>query len=337
MNAPPQNGPGENRVLEQLQEPALWRLFDRFPPVAVRRMLHAVCQELSELAFPADVKARRDARIVENARRLGVRVLPQTERRFLRRHHRLVTLRQAEELLCLFGDVDAQVRWAEEAFVVRGLDHAGRAVKAGRGAIVVSAHLGAFLYYIPMLVYFLSKAGPVPEMLAVMNEPTGRHAEAIRSQLARFAGHHASRFGLLAKAPERELELWRKLDDALARRAWVMMQVDVVTGGSNLRPFDFAGDRIVLPGVWGAVRLARRRNVPILPVLTWRTRRDGLGLRVEPAVTLPSSSGAARSADCAETGVAAQRLATILEAWVCRDVADWGQLENAHLLFASRS
>jgi lauroyl/myristoyl acyltransferase len=294
----------------------------------------AVLEEASRLALSPAASARREERIVANARWLGLEIPPARARSFVRRHDRLQNWRQAEEMLCLFGDIEAQVRWAEETFVLRGLDHARRAAAAGGGAVVVGAHLGPMVYYIPMLAYYLSKTGPVPEMLAVMNAPAREEeVEMIRAQFERFAGYHASPLGALLKDPGGEGKLLRELDRALSRKAWVMMQIDVVTGGSTLEPLDFAGRRLRLPGVWGAVRLARRRGVPLLPAITWRTRRDGLAMRVEPPVEIGARPPAGSPGGDAIAG-AARALTALLEKWVRRDPADWGQLANLHLLAA---
>ena len=304
------------RIIDSLTDPALWRWLQHLPPVSARRILHTAVEEVTALATPPRFMAQRRRRLLDGAALLGLRLEGASAGAFVARADRLQALTQAEELLCLMGDVEAQVRWADACFTVRGLAHAQRVAKAGTGALVVGAHVGPMVYYIPMLVYYLAKGGRLPEILAVMNAPDAARAEAMQAQLARFAPHHSLRFALIAKKPGGDLSLWREIAGALGRGAWVCVQMDVASGGMNMTPIAFAGRRCVFPGIWGAVKLAARTGVPLLPARAWRTRRNGMGLAV-----LPPVDAAARSPE-----EAARALAAILEAWVRPDPAQWGQL-----------
>ena len=340
MNAQGGSGFDARKALDRLTSEELWGLLSLFPPPAACRILHVMLQAVDDLALPAPFKARRDRQVLANARQLGIVSSPAKERSFLARHYRLQTLRQAEELLCLFGSVDAQVRWAEATFQVRGLKHVREAAASGRGAVVISAHLGPMVYYIPILVYYLSKAGPiatdvqVPEVVAVMNAPAGDRERLLSRQVERFVPFHRARFSLIGKEPGGELTVWRELDRALRRGALVLMQLDVVSGGRNQHPLPVAGRLLRLPGAWGAVRLAERHRVPIVPAVTRRTRRGGIGLHVEEPVFVEDSGRGGPVGEATPAQRAARCLAALLERWVFRDPADWGLLPNLHILLA---
>lgn len=320
MNSDAPKGVDPNMLLGHLVDPGLWNLLSLLPPPGARRILAALFQEMALLAFTDEQRARRDGQILENARLLGLALSPAGGRAFLKRHHQLVYSRRAEELLCLFGDVEALRNWAEETFVIRGLD---RAVQlAPEGAVVVSAHLGPMIYYIPMLAYYLSKRGAVPEILAVMNAPAPAWEAAMQAQLDRFTGYHSSKVGYFIKKRGGEDELRNRLDEALSRKAWVLMQLDAISGGRSQKPLHLGTVKLRLPGIWGALRLARRHGVSLLPVITWRTRRDGLAMGVEP----PLSPGEQSDSE------AAQFLADLLSSWVRRELADWDQLPKIHKL-----
>lgn len=317
---PPAFDPGQ--MLGQLMDPHIWNTLSLLPPASARRVVTVLLEEVMALSLSPPQRQQHEQIILANSRWLGVEIKPSRERAFVQRHNRLMAQRQAEELLMIFGDVPAQVHWAEQTFVAKGLSHARKVAAADRGAIVVSAHLGPLVYYIPMLAFFLSRAGIQPDLLAIMNAPPPQQEQMMHQQLESFAQHHRGRVELLAKKPGGENALLHSILKALQRKSWVLMQVDVVSGGRSQRLLPFVGKQLRLPGVWGAVRLAGRRQVPLLPVITWRSRNNGLAMRVEAPINVEQEQ--------LERG--AEQLAQVLQRWVLRDPADWGMLSKLHYL-----
>ncbi len=323
-------------LIERLTGDAFWSLVEGFPAPSIRRILQAVFHEIEEGACTDEEREKNDQRILENARLLGFNPTASKEdaglraRGFLDRHRRLQALRQAEELLCLYLSVDVQESWARSAFEVTGCVHAEKIVADGAPAVVVSAHVGPMIYYIPLLVYFLSKAGSPPrELIAVMNEPPDGRMRRIKKQLADFAAYHRTAFDLLCKQPGGDLALVRSCRAALGRGSWLLMQLDVLSGGSTAAPLPLAGVKVRFPALRGAVRLAVRCKVPLLPVRAYRTENDGLGLAIEPPIRPDAFT--TREEEKLSTDRTSRTLMKHVEKWICADPADWGRLAQLHL------
>ncbi len=315
-------------VLARVLDPGVWQLVSLFPPPAGLRILAAIFGELPPLISSPEQQATKNQQILDNAAKLGLELSPQRARALLERHHRYQAMRHAETTMLLAGDVGAQVQTLLETAVMQGLGHPRRIAEAGRGAIVVSAHLGPMIYAVPALAHGLAKHKLGPQMYAVMYAPRVDLAGMVDQQLERFAAFHRAPLRFELQRPTEQLGIGRTMLRTLSRGGWVAAQLDVLQGARG-KELSFAGKTIRLPGIWTAVRLAYRYGVPILPVYCWHSRnKDHLGFRFESPVEVATKE-MDRQAALAQ---AAQKLATALERWVLKDPAGWGMLGWAHRL-----
>lgn len=331
------------QALLRLTEPGTWSLFAALAPPAALHALVPLVQELEQAALDPEEQRLRDGLLAANVERLSPGLSPRRTMALVRRHLRLQALRRAEELLLLQGDVGALLRWAEQARPT-GLAHAERLAGAGHGVIVASAHCGPMVLYPPLLARCLTRCSRAagPELLCVANAPS---SPLLEQRLQLYAEHHGCRLGVVVKQPDGEVTLLRRLLPALARGAWVLLQIDVLSGGSTTRPLPFAGGALRLPAAWGAARLAAHCRVPLLPVLATRDRAGRPGLAIEPPLQVEQQDGATSATAAAgrrgspHPAVArtAAALAAVLERWVHRDPADWMMLAHLHLLEAASS
>ena len=318
----------------RLLDPATWTVFEALDVFAARRALAALLEELDVAALSPEARATRDRRIVENARWLGLEPSSRAAAALLRRHLRLQALRRAEELIMLLGDVERMSEAGLESSTAIGLRHALDLGRESRGVVVLSAHLGPMAVYVPSLAYHLARKGARPELVSVMNSPSSPR---LVSQIEDLTGAHGTRVRCLVKTPGNELGLLRELYAYLGRGAWVMLQIDVVSGGMVSEPLPFAGRSLRLPGAWGAAKLAARHRAPLLPVLARRTRSGRISLRVEPPIWPAAGQEASRSLRTEAARDTARALARQLEGWVLRDPADWALLPDLHHLIPGAS
>jgi KDO2-lipid IV(A) lauroyltransferase len=140
---------------------------------------------------------------------------------------------------------------------------------SGRGAIILTAHMGSFevgaaglLEYEPRLhVVFKRDPGPF---------------EQIRQSLRQRLG------GIVEQAVDEGWGVWVKLRDALRNNEVVAIQGDRVMPGQKGRRMPFLGGHVALPT--GPVKLAMASGAPIVPVFSVRTPRGGVRLFIEEAI-----------------------------------------------------
>ncbi len=211
----------------------------------------------------------------------------------LRRAESLFYRRRAEELLCLRAPISALHAWAE-----RGADlHLG----TERGpAVLLGAHTGAMIYSAPLIA--LASERPV---LMISNTPVLDLN--LKARLERFSPH----LRLLIKSTGGELRAARYLLKALKAGEQVMLRMDLFSGGLNKHPLKFLGRFVELPGIWGAVKLARLADLPLIPLHSAR-RGERLFFELEPPLE-PDEA-------------APQALADRLSAWILEDPCDWDLL-----------
>ncbi|MDY0059376.1 MAG: hypothetical protein RBU45_06160 [Myxococcota bacterium] len=317
-------------LLADLLTPDGWAPYASLPPAAALTRLTRGLARAARRAQSAAQHQDEQRGLQEALRWLRPELGAAEVARQVGRYHRLQARRQAEELLLAQGDPDVLVAWARFSGPAPGQGELARLLDRGGGALVVSAHLGPMVYYPALLAWLLSRTGraTLPELLPVMNAPS---SDLLLRQRDRFARHQRCPITPLVKPPGGELALLRQIRAGLERGAWVLLQLDVLSGGGETCPLPLAGRPLRLPALWGSVRLASRLGVPLLPVRAYRTRRGCPRLRIAPAL----ASGPAGSGPRAETEHAlARELAGVLETWLCADPADWALLPAAWRLLA---
>ncbi len=140
---------------------------------------------------------------------------------------------------------------ARYALPLAGREHLDRALHRGRGAILVTCHLGNW----EVAATELARAGY--PLTVVTGEQLGRWAPAVRRDKARR--------GIAVVRPADGMRaLYRQL--AANRIITLLIDGDVYWRG---QPIDFLGAPAALP--WGAVRLARSTGAPLLAATMRRT------------------------------------------------------------------
>lgn len=302
-----------------------WQHLMRKLPVAWAR---AICVLLMQVRASVGVgRQNLDAirnRTLSNARLLGVAPEASHAREFLRRHERFENLRQAEDLLVTLVDVAAFKRWVDSTCSFRGLEHANLLAAQNCPAIVVGAHHGAMPYYTYFLASHVQRERP--RICAVMNAASvdvARRVAQRLSDLEKIAGVRAT---LLQKQPGEERQLLSGLRRELRDGSWAFMQIDVISGGAANGTVRLGPLSVRMPGIFGAVRLARLHEVPLLPVGCQRKANGKIIIKVErPLMPIHREDEAA----------VAQQLADCLWEWLKECPEDWTLLPRLHHLVAT--
>ena len=318
--------PNPSLLLSQLINPSIWNMLSFLPPTGARRVVATLLEEVNKVMMPPEIQEKYNRKILTNLKTLGVPAEPGAEQETLEKHHRLQALRQAEELLMFYGDIPQMARWVEKNATVTGLEHAEKCVSQETGCVVISAHLGPMIYYIPGLPFFLSKKGSCPDITFVMNLPNRDLDETLKKRFKEFQAFHSGTITPLTKIPGQEADLGPQLDKLLEQKKWVFMQMDAVSGGRSKKKLPFGSCSLRLPGIWGALRLAIRHRVPVLPVVAWRNEQECISFAIEPALCARESAYSSKETLEQETEKLARELAICLSKWVLADPADWGTL-----------
>jgi len=145
-----------------------------------------------------------------------------------------------------------------------GSEHLDRALREGRGAILVTCHLGNW----EVAATELARAGY--PLTVVTGEQLGRLAPAVRRDKARH--------GIEVVRPADGMRaLYRQL--AANRIITLLIDGDVYWRG---QPIDFLGAPAPLP--WGAVRLARSTGAPLIAATMRRTGPGAFAAAIHPPV-----------------------------------------------------
>ncbi len=189
----------------------------------------------------------------------------------------------------------------EVRFTLDGEEHWHAATSGGRGAVMVTAHIGAW-----DLGAQLGAAEGRRRVHMVREEEMDPRAQAFVREIAGRGGDD-----FITHFATDDMRLGLQLRDALAAGDIVALQGDRPRRGGRTVPVTLFGRPMDLPA--GPAALARTAGVPLVPVFNFR---DGL-LRtrtvVRPPITV-STSGA-RDADVAD---ATRRLALDIE-WAIRE------------------
>lgn len=176
---------------------------------------------------------------------------------------------------------------------------------AGRGAIILTAHMGSF------------EVGAA----ALMQRERRMHVLFRRDKLNLFEQIRSSlrkKLGVNEVPVDEGWTVWIRLRDALARDEVVLIQGDRVMPGQKGQAVKFFEGHILLPT--GPVRLAVLSGAPIIPVFSIRTHAGLTRLFVDQPIIIGDGPGGVSP----DEGM--QRVAAVLEKYVRRFPSQW--LEN---------
>ena len=184
----------------------------------------------------------------------------------------------------------------------RGFDHLKDAADQGRGAILVTAHLGSW----EMAALFL--ADEARSLTLVSQAEEIGYLGTMRSRI-RAGQRHGEM--LVGRDPMAAIELL----DRLRRGELVGMQLDRVPGES-FTSVPFCGLRLKMPR--GPARLARASGAPIVPVFALFTEDDRYDLEIEAPIDPRGLS----------EGEIMERLAAVLERRVRAHPHQWLMMQD---------
>ncbi|HWE02247.1 MAG TPA: lysophospholipid acyltransferase family protein [Tepidisphaeraceae bacterium] len=188
---------------------------------------------------------------------------------------------------------------------VEGADIYTDARKAGKGAIVLTAHMGSFEVGAAALVEREKR------MHVLFRRDSLDLFEQIRSTLRR-------KIGVNEVPVDQGWTLWMRLRDALANDEVVLIQGDRVMPGQKGQAVRFFDGHILLPA--GPAKLALVSGAPIIPVFSIRTPRGEIQMFIETPIWVGEVPGGL-SIDSAMDAIGA-----VLEKYVRRFPDQW--LEN---------
>jgi len=157
-----------------------------------------------------------------------------------------------------------------------GTDHYHAARALGRGAILVTAHLGPFELGVAAL------RSREKRIHVVFRRDERARFERIRS---RFRAH----LGILEAPVDEGLAVWMRMRDALMADEVVLMQGDRVMPGQKGVAVRFGNGHLLMPT--GPVRLAMATGAPIVPLFSIRTATCRVRLVIDSYVTVEREPG----------------------------------------------
>lgn len=167
----------------------------------------------------------------------------------------------------------------------------------GKGAIVVTAHMGSF------------EVG----MAALLEHEKRVHVLFRRDDLGQFEKTRTAlrrQLGVNEACVDEGLSVWIELRSALARDEVVLIQGDRVLPGQKGEPVPFIGGHVMIPT--GPVKLALATGAPIVPIFTIRTPDGKIRLFIEDAIRVEG-----------DPHTALLRLGAVIEDYVRRYPDQW--------------
>ncbi len=193
---------------------------------------------------------------------------------------------------------------------VEGVEAYFRAREAGKGAIVVTAHIGSF------------EVGAAAMRKREEHVHVVFQRDPIREFEARRAERHA-RLGLIETpvdpaSGEDTWNVWLRLRDALRADHVVLLQGDRTMPGQRGRKVPFMGGHVNFPQ--GPVKLAMATGAPIVPVCSPRMPDGRVRVIMEEPIWIEETTerGSATAPHPAEL-----KLAKVIEGWVRRYPEQW--------------
>jgi len=201
----------------------------------------------------------------------------------------------------------AQLRaWVES---IEGTEHYHKAREAGRGAILVTAHLGPFEVGISALMDHETR------IHVVFQRDERASFDRLRSKLRR-------RLGVTEAAVDDGWSIWGQLRAALEANEVVLIQGDRVMPGQRGVPAPFLGGHVLLPT--GPVKLAILTGSPIIPVFSVRTRVGRCRVTIDEPIYASREDGPVD-----ERHPALLRIAKAIERQVAAHPQQWAVYERA--------
>jgi KDO2-lipid IV(A) lauroyltransferase len=192
-----------------------------------------------------------------------------------------------------------------------GHAHYVAARAAGKGVIVVTAHMGSF------------EVG----MAALRRvERNAIHVVFKRDPFARFERQRSAlraRLGVEEAPVDDGWTIWVRLRDALLNDHAVVLQGDRVMPGQKGEAVPFLGGTLLLPG--GPVKLALATGAPIVPIFSVRLPNGKVKLFIEPPIDAGATDGGPRGGP----HPALLKFASVLERYVKAYPDQWLLLQPA--------
>jgi KDO2-lipid IV(A) lauroyltransferase len=210
-------------------------------------------------------------------------------------------------------DIGRSSRCGPEALIgriesVEGLETYRGARAAGKGAVVLTAHMGSFEVGLAALGQYEADIHVV-----FQRDPFVRF-EQLRAALRR-------RLGVKEAVVDEGWPMWVRLRDALQRDEVVTIQGDRVMPQQKGIKMAVSGGHVMLPP--GPFKLALAAGAPIIPIFSIRGTADKIRIFIEPAIQVEDASGGD------PVGAAMRAWAGVLEKYVARYPEQWLILEKA--------
>jgi KDO2-lipid IV(A) lauroyltransferase len=190
---------------------------------------------------------------------------------------------------------------------VEGREAYQQARHSGRGAVVVTAHLGCFELGMAALVEHENRVH------AVFRRDASPRFDRLRSRLR-------EKLGVVEAPVDEGWSTWSHLRDSLASDEVVLIQGDRVMPGQKGVAVPFLNRRLLIPS--GPFKLALVAGAPVIPVFSLRTKVGRLRIVVEEPIMLTREDGLI---DARHPAVL--RLAAVIEKHVRGNPEQWLMVE----------
>lgn len=179
-----------------------------------------------------------------------------------------------------------------------------KARQRGKGAILVTAHMGSFEVAIAALLEHERRVH------VLFRRDTRSSFEKTRSALRR-------RLGVVEACVDDGLAVWVRLREALADDEVVLIQGDRVMPGQRGQRMPFLGGHVLLP--IGPIKLAHASGAPIIPVFSIRRPDGKIDLFIENPIPVKEE----------DTAEALKLVSAVIEKYVRRYPEQWLILDRA--------
>jgi len=176
--------------------------------------------------------------------------------------------------------------------------------RQGKGAILVTAHMGSFEVAIAALLEYERRVH------VLFRRDSRGLFEKTRAALRR-------RLGVIEACVDDGLAVWVRLREALAADEVVLIQGDRVMPGQRGQRVSFLGGHTLLPT--GPVKLAHASGAPIIPVFSVRTPQGKLRLFIEDPIRVDDQS----------QPEALRRISAVIEKYIRKYPEQWLILDRA--------